>query len=83
MDEVWRDVVGHEGYYQVSSLGRVRSKSRMRENGSWLEGRVLVPSMNVWAITALYCALVENESMPLFTDWLQMLLSQIQTTSRK
>jgi hypothetical protein len=27
-DEVWRDVVGYEGVYQVSSLGRVRSVDR-------------------------------------------------------
>lgn len=26
--EEWRDVVGYEDYYQVSSLGRVRSKDR-------------------------------------------------------
>ena len=27
-NEEWRDVVGYEGFYQVSSLGRVRSLSR-------------------------------------------------------
>lgn len=37
-DEVWRDVVGYEGLYQVSSIGRVRSlrnKTRIvdKENG--------------------------------------------------
>jgi len=26
--EIWKDVVGYEGYYQVSSLGRVKSLSR-------------------------------------------------------
>lgn len=26
--ELWRDVVGYEGYYQVSNLGRVRSVDR-------------------------------------------------------
>ena len=25
MDDIWKDVVGYEGYYQVSNLGRVRS----------------------------------------------------------
>lgn len=25
MDEVWKDVVGYEGLYQVSNLGQVRS----------------------------------------------------------
>lgn len=28
MDEIWRPVVGHEGLYEVSSLGRVRSLER-------------------------------------------------------
>ena len=27
-DEEWRDVVGYEGLYQVSNLGRVKSLSR-------------------------------------------------------
>ena len=31
--EVWRDVVGYEGLYQVSSMGRVRSLDRMTFNG--------------------------------------------------
>lgn len=26
--EIWKDVVGYEGYYQVSNLGRVKSLSR-------------------------------------------------------
>ena len=29
IDEVWKDVPGFEGYYQVSSLGRVRSRDRL------------------------------------------------------
>lgn len=34
MIEIWRDVVGYEGYYQVSNLGEVRSLPRYRiENG--------------------------------------------------
>ena len=31
--EEWRDVVGYEGYYQVSSLGRVRSVDRYTKAG--------------------------------------------------
>jgi len=30
--EIWKDVVGFEGYYQVSSLGRVRSLDRVITN---------------------------------------------------
>lgn len=28
MEEIWRDIKGYEGYYQVSNLGRVRSLDR-------------------------------------------------------
>lgn len=28
-EEIWKDVVGYEGYYQVSNLGRVRSVSHI------------------------------------------------------
>ena len=28
LDELWKDVVGYEGYYEVSSIGRVRSVER-------------------------------------------------------
>lgn len=29
MKEIWKDVVGFENYYEVSNLGRVRSKDRL------------------------------------------------------
>lgn len=28
MEEIWKDITGYEGYYQVSNLGRVRSLKR-------------------------------------------------------
>ena len=28
MQEIWKDVVGYEGLYQVSNLGRVKSLSK-------------------------------------------------------
>jgi hypothetical protein len=28
MEEVWKDIKGYEGLYQVSNLGRVRNKQR-------------------------------------------------------
>jgi hypothetical protein len=47
MLETWRAVVGHEGLYEVSSLGKVRSLPRtyQRANGSTvhLKGKVLRP----------------------------------------
>lgn len=29
MDEIWKDINGYEGYYQVSNLGRVKSLDRL------------------------------------------------------
>lgn len=47
MTEEWRDIPGHEGYYQVSSLGQVRSLDRdfvdSRGHQRSLAGRVLSP----------------------------------------
>lgn len=31
-DEIWKPVVGFEGYYSISSYGRVKSEARRREN---------------------------------------------------
>lgn len=28
MEEIWKDIIGYEGYYQVSSIGRVRGLRR-------------------------------------------------------
>lgn len=35
MEEVWRDISGYEGVYQISNLGRVKSlhRSILRKNG--------------------------------------------------
>lgn len=48
--EAWRDIPGYEGSYQASSLGRVRSLTRMVElNNEWAKerwqyGKVLRPA---------------------------------------
>lgn len=42
--EEWRDVVGYEGMYQVSSEGRVKSLSRTSLSGHVLKERILKPS---------------------------------------
>lgn len=37
-EEIWKDVVGYEGLYQVSNLGRVKSVERTLNNGyKWQE----------------------------------------------
>lgn len=65
MSERWKAVVGFEGYYEVSSLGRVRSVSRtMWRLNRWgdiapqrLHGRILRPS---WARKYLYLPLKKD-----------------------
>lgn len=45
MEEIWKDIKGYEGLYQVSNLGRVRSLDRKRWDGrKWCKckGRTLV-----------------------------------------
>jgi len=48
--EQWRDVVGYEGWYQVSDLGKVRSVDRVvrgaRGEPKTLTGKVLKPAAN-------------------------------------
>ena len=43
MEEIWKDVVGYEGYYQVSNLGRVRSLDRIASNGRKIKGKFYLP----------------------------------------
>lgn len=41
MEEIWKDVKGFEGFYQISSLGRVKSLPR---NGTINSERILKPN---------------------------------------
>src|SRR5574344_166151 len=50
MEEIWKDIKGFEGYYQISTLGNVKSKDRIvstficGKNGSRrIKGRILSP----------------------------------------
>ena len=48
--EVWKDIKGYEGLYQVSDLGRVKSLPRIvnyRHGVRMTRGRILKPQMNV------------------------------------
>lgn len=48
-DEIWKDIPGYEGLYQVSTMGRIKSYDRYRNCGfkggikALLKGRVLNP----------------------------------------
>ena len=41
IEEIWKDILGYEGLYQVSSFGRVRSLDRYDSNNHFLKGRIL------------------------------------------
>lgn len=48
-EEVWKDVPGYVGYYQVSNLGRVRGLPRVVARGRGflrIKGKILVPHEN-------------------------------------
>ena len=45
-NEIWRDVVGYEGRYQVSSMGRVKSLERKNCLGRTVKERILKPAFN-------------------------------------
>lgn len=48
MEEVWKDVQGYEGYYQVSNHGRVKSLDRKVKNRGGIatkKGKILSPSV--------------------------------------
>lgn len=42
MEEIWKDIEGYEGLYQVSNLGRVKSLGFDR----WHKGKILKPSFD-------------------------------------
>lgn len=39
MEEIWKDVPGYEGYYQVSNLGQVKAIERIYKQRNGLTGR--------------------------------------------
>ena len=45
--EIWKDIEGYEGLYQVSELGRVRSLDREDAQGRPIKGTVLADSSSV------------------------------------
>lgn len=47
--EIWKDVIGHEGYYEVSNLGNVRSLNRYvlrNSSNHFIKGKILKPHLN-------------------------------------
>ena len=51
MQEIWKDVKGYEGLYQVSNLGNVRSLNHHVMNNGIMQlrkGKILKPNINSW-----------------------------------
>jgi hypothetical protein len=46
-NEIWKDIKGYEGFYQVSNLGNVKSLDRKTlYQYKWIKGKILKPSDN-------------------------------------
>lgn len=46
MTEIWKDIVGYEGLYQVSNLGRVKSLPKYDRKGRFHSERIKAPANN-------------------------------------
>lgn len=46
MEEIWKDVVGYEGLYLISNLGRVKSVTRKTPDGRTISGKIMSPYLN-------------------------------------
>lgn len=42
-NEIWKDIKGYEGYYQISNFGRVKSLERKDCRGNTIYERILKP----------------------------------------
>lgn len=45
--EIWKDIEGYDGFYQVSNFGRVRSVDRYIKNKKY-KGALLKPNKTIW-----------------------------------
>lgn len=59
-DEEWRDIAGYEGFYQVSSRGRVRSLDRITSDGKHLKGKLKTSSSKYRMVTLYKDSQYEN-----------------------
>ena len=53
MQEIWKDIRGYEGYYQVSNFGNVRSMDRVDSYCRNLKGRILKLSNGIYKSVTL------------------------------
>ena len=64
MEEIWKDIKGYEGIYQVSNWGRVKSLARKNSRGRQLNKRMLKPSIN--GVGYAQCGLYLNGNRKMF-----------------
>ena len=76
MIEEWRPVVGYEGLYEVSNLGRVKSIDRLckssKRSSQWMKGRILKPRVN--AHRQNRCTVVLNKEGSVFYAYISRLV---------
>lgn len=62
--EIWKDIIGYEGIYQVSSIGRVKRIGKYRNQvKKWESNRLLKPAKKNNGY--LYCQLSkDNKTSP-------------------
>ena len=46
MSEIWKDIKGYEGQYQVSNIGRVKSVDRLDASGHHRKEKILRPTLD-------------------------------------
>lgn len=46
--EIWKDIKGFEGFYQISNIGRVKSLRRFNAKGNLLKEKVIHSGINAW-----------------------------------
>lgn len=84
--EEWRDVVGFEGLYMVSSFGRITSLFRQVEKGgstSFLRPNIKGYFMTINGYMEVRLWKDNKEKLVMFIKLLLNLLYQIQTTTHK
>lgn len=56
-NEVWVDVIGYDGYYQISNMGRLKSLDRITSNNRFLKSKILkVQFRKKGDVSCKYCA---------------------------
>ena len=61
MKEIWKDIPGYEGYYQVSNFGRVKSLERKEVKNQYSAERILKPGRSSNGYLTVVLSLNKNK----------------------